>query len=131
MRLKLAARKSDLARLQAYLVGAALEAQDPSLQVEYRFRESLGDKNLTDPLWQAPEKGVFTEDFHRDLVEGAADLVVHSWKDLPVAEKPETMVAACLERADSRDLLLFKRSSSPRVATAGAWRCSAHPRAAA
>jgi hydroxymethylbilane synthase len=119
MRLKLAARKSDLARLQAHLVGAALQAQDPSLQVEYRFRESLGDKNLTDPLWQAPEKGVFTEDFHRDLVEGAADLVVHSWKDLPVAEKPETLVAACLERADSRDLLLFKRSARARVAHSG------------
>ena len=130
MRLKLAARKSDLARLQAYLVGTALEAQDPSLQVDARFRESLGDKNLTDPLWQAPEKGVFTEDFHRDLVEGAADLVVHSWKDLPVAEKPETMVAACL-RADSRDLLLFKRSSSPRVAHSGRLAVLAHPRASA
>jgi hydroxymethylbilane synthase len=119
VRLTIASRKSDLARLQAYLVGDALQAQDPGLQVEYRFRESLGDKNLTDPLWQAPEKGVFTEDFHRDLVEGAADLVVHSWKDLPVEEKPGTVVAACLQRADSRDLLLFKRSARARVAHGG------------
>lgn len=110
--IKIGARKSDLARLQAYLVGDALKAH--GFSVQYIFRESLGDKNLENPLWKMPEKGVFTEDFFQDLVSGALDLVVHSWKDLPTEEKPETLIAATLPRADQRDLLLFKKTSHGR-----------------
>lgn len=114
LRLKISARKSDLARLQAFQVGEALKAQNPSLEIEYSFRESLGDKNLVDPLWKIPEKGVFTEDFLQDLLEGKTDLVVHSWKDLPTEKKAQTMIAATLPRADARDLLLMKKSSQGR-----------------
>jgi hydroxymethylbilane synthase len=107
MRLRISARKSDLARLQAYQVGQALGGD-----VDYLFRESLGDKNLNDPLWKMPEKGVFTEDFQTDLLQGKTDMVVHSWKDLPLlkADAP-TEIIATLPREDARDLLLFKNSS--------------------
>lgn len=111
MKLKLSSRQSVLAKTQAYQVGAALEKHHPNLSVEYLFRESLGDKNLKDPLWKMPEKGVFTEDFYLDLKEGRTDLVVHSWKDLPTAGKPDTEIAGTLPRADQRDLLLLKKSS--------------------
>ena len=111
MKLRLSSRKSALAQAQAYQVGLALEKAHPGLQIEYCFRESLGDKNLTDPLWKMPEKGVFTEDFFQDLKENKTDLVVHSWKDLPTEEKEETRIVATLPRADQRDLLLFKKSS--------------------
>jgi hydroxymethylbilane synthase len=110
--IKIGARKSDLARLQAYLVGEALRQQGH--EIEYVFRESLGDKNLNDPLWKMPEKGVFTQDFFQDLVKGELDLVVHSWKDLPTEENKQTFIAATLPRADQRDLLLFKKSSQGR-----------------
>lgn len=118
MRIKIAARRSDLARLQAYLVGEALQKAEPSLEISYEFKESLGDKNLNDPLWKMPQKGVFTEDFTADLVNQRVDLVVHSWKDLPYEESPQTEIAATLPRADVRDLLLFKKSSRPRLASA-------------
>lgn len=108
MRLKISARKSDLARLQAYMVGDALKKKHPHLDIEFRFKESLGDINLTDPLWKIPEKGVFTEDFYGELKRGEADMVVHSWKDLPTEHKPDTVIAATLPRADQRDLLLLK-----------------------
>ena len=111
MKLRLSSRQSALAQIQAYQVGAALEKAHAGLEIEYLFRESLGDKNLTDPLWKMPEKGVFTEDFFRDLTENKTDLVVHSWKDLPTAEKEETRIVATLPRADQRDLVLFKKSS--------------------
>ncbi len=111
MKLRLSSRQSALAQIQAYQVGAALEKAHFGLEIEYLFRESLGDKNLTDPLWKMPEKGVFTEDFFRDLTEHKTDLVVHSWKDLPTVEKEETRIVATLPRADQRDLLLFKKSS--------------------
>jgi len=115
MRLKIAARHSDLARLQAYLVGDALKKSQPSLDIEYQFRASLGDKNLSDPLWKMPEKGVFTEDFLMDLNEGVCDLVVHSWKDLPTEERKTTEIVSTLPRADARDILLIKRSSFEKI----------------
>lgn len=109
MRLVLGARQSDLARLQGYLVADALRAH--SVETEFVFRESLGDKNLTDPLWKMPEKGVFTQDFYVDLMSGKFDFIVHSWKDLPVEPTPGTEIVATLPRADQRDLVLFKKSS--------------------
>lgn len=111
MLIRIASRSSFLAKWQAYEVGWALLAAFPDARIEYQFRESLGDKNLTDPLWKMPEKGVFTEDFYSDLVENRCDLIVHSWKDLPTEEKEKTFIAATLARADQRDLLLFKKSS--------------------
>lgn len=115
MRLRIGARRSDLARLQAFEVGERLRAAKPDLEIEYSFTESLGDKNLTDPLWKMPEKGVFTEDLSRGLRDGSLDLVVHSWKDLPIEERPGSFIAATLERADARDLILFKRENLPLI----------------
>jgi hydroxymethylbilane synthase len=57
-----------------------------------------------------PERGVFTEDFLVDLERGHFDLVVHSWKDLPLEERPSTSIVATLARADQRDLLLVRRN---------------------
>lgn len=108
MRLNILARKSDLARLQAYQVGDALKNQYPHLNVQYEFRASLGDQNQHDPLWKMPEKGVFTEDFLQDLIDGSADLVVHSWKDLPTEPREHTEIVATLQRADMRDVLLVR-----------------------
>jgi hydroxymethylbilane synthase len=110
MRLKISARKSDLARLQAYFVADALKEKHPHLEFEFLFKESLGDKNLIDPLWKIPQKGVFTEDFHGELLRDETDMVVHSWKDLPTEHKSDTVIAATLPRADQRDLLLIKKS---------------------
>lgn len=115
MGLLLASRQSDLARLQAYQVGQALTAIGQT--VIYHFRESLGDINQDDPLWQMPEKGVFTEDFREGLIKGQWDMVVHSWKDLPIDSLPETEIVATLPRADARDVFLCKRS---RLKTASA-----------
>lgn len=115
MRLRISARKSDLARLQAYMVGDALKKTQPGLEIEYRFKESLGDKNLTDPLWQIPEKGVFTEDFYSELLKEETDMVVHSWKDLPTEGKSDTQIVATLPRADQRDLLIVKKSHLEKI----------------
>ncbi len=113
--LRVASRQSDLARIQAYLVAEALRRAHPGILVEHHFRESLGDQNQSDPLWKMPERGVFTQDFLGSLISGDTDLVVHSWKDLPVEDRPETEIVATLPRADARDLLLVKRSTWARV----------------
>lgn len=121
MRINIGSRKSDLARLQAYRVGEAIQKKlgSDSVEIIFHFKESLGDKNLTDPLWKMPEKGVFTEDFYQDLLTGQVDMVVHSWKDLPTEGKPETEIYATLPRADQRDLLLVKKNHLNKVQQQG------------
>lgn len=106
MRLRLASRKSDLARWQAVQVARALEQLPSRPSIEFLFKSSLGDQNLDLPLAGMGAKGVFTEDFYADLVNGQCDLVVHSWKDLPVEERSDTHIALTLKRADPRDVLL-------------------------
>lgn len=119
MRLKIAARRSALARIQAQMVARTLQDRFPDLIIDFHFRESLGDQNQTQPLWQMPEKGVFTADLRTELLAGGCDLVVHSWKDLPVETGPETAVVATLPRADVRDLLLIRNDRWPVVVETG------------
>jgi hydroxymethylbilane synthase len=119
MRVTIASRRSDLARIQAYQVGEALQTADPQIDINYSFHESLGDRNQNDPLWQMPEKGVFTQDFREGLLRGDYDLVVHSWKDLAIEEDPETEIAATLPRADARDVLLVNEERWPEVERSG------------
>ncbi|MBI1765293.1 MAG: hydroxymethylbilane synthase [Acidobacteria bacterium] len=119
--IRIAARRSVLARLQAALVGAALQQAQPDLTINYQFRASLGDQRPDEPLWQMPEKGVFTEDLRAELLAGRCDLVVHSWKDLPIEEHPQTCLAATLPRADQRDLLLVNAKRWERVRAHGSF----------
>ncbi len=119
MRVTIGSRRSDLARIQAYRVGEALRATHPQIDISYSFHESLGDKNLNDPLWKMPEKGVFTQDFREGLLRGDFDLVVHSWKDLAIEVDPETEIIATLPRADARDLLLVREDRWAEVEASG------------
>lgn len=110
MRVKIASRRSDLARIQAYLVGQELQKKNPQLEIEYIFRESFGDQNLDVALTESQSKGLFTEDFYQGLCDGTFDLVVHSWKDLPTEAREKTAVVATLPREDMRDLLLVPKT---------------------
>lgn len=107
--LRLSSRKSSLAKIQAYLVGNALQKIEPDLRVEYIFKESTGDKDLTSPLWKMSGKGIFTRDFRDAILSEDIDLVVHSWKDIDLEQNDETKIISVLDRADQRDFLLFKR----------------------
>ena len=122
MRVVLAARRSALARLQAHLVAGALRRARPDIEIAFRFRESLGDRQLDVPLWQMPEKGVFTEDLREELLAGSCDLAVHSWKDLPIEGQARTAIVATLPRADARDLLLVREDRWADVERGGAIR---------
>ena len=117
MRLKLASRKSDLARLQLQTVGKYLEEKLQAIP-EYIYSESFGDKNLDIDLAGSENKGLFTKDFYDAIVNQEVDMVVHSWKDLPI-EDNETTIALTLPRHDARDLLLVKKSSIEKIKTSG------------
>lgn len=119
MRLKIASRRSDLARWQAVQVGRTLEQHPLKPQIDFIFKASLGDQNLDLPLASMGSKGVFTEDFYGDLINEQCDLVVHSWKDLPVDERESTHIAMTLPRADVRDLLLVPNAAWEKAALEG------------
>jgi len=100
------------------LVARAFQTHFPDFDIELLTRASAGDRDETTPLAALPDKGAFTADLSDALLSGQADLVVHSWKDLPLEDRPGTIVAATLERADPRDVLLVRRdilSARPRT----------------
>ena len=108
--LVIGARASVLAQVQARLVGDALLARHPGLEVVYSFITSPADRELDTPLPELLRRGGFSGDLGVALRADAIDIAVHLWKDLPFATHPLTHVAATLPRADTRDLLLVKRS---------------------
>jgi hydroxymethylbilane synthase len=109
MRLTLLSRGSDLAVLQARLVARALQSHAAAVQVTLETRATEGDRDRSAPLATSPDKGLFTADLSDALALGHADLVVHSWKDLPIDGRADTVVAGTLPRADPRDVLLVRR----------------------
>jgi hydroxymethylbilane synthase len=117
VRVRLISRSSALAVLQAALVERALRERWPSLAVERSTWSSEGDRDRTVDLSASASKGLFTADLSQALLDADADAVIHSWKDLPIAGRPETRIAATLERADPRDVLLVRRESVDRRPT--------------
>ena len=111
VRVKIASRASSLARLQTALVERALGAAHPQLEIECVTRTSAGDQDQTSPLWKLPDKGAFTADISQALVAGDADIVVHSFKDLPIEMPAGLYFAGALPRADARDVVLIKQSA--------------------
>lgn len=107
--IRIGARRSPLARVQAEQVGRALQAADASLRIEYCFIEASGDRSAEPSAAVVTARGGFTEDLGQMLDDGSIDLAVHSWKDLPLQQRAGTEVMATLPRADARDVLLIRR----------------------
>jgi len=110
-RLRIATRKSPLALWQANHVRDALIARHPELDVELLTMTTQGDKILDTPLAKVGGKGLFVKELETGMLEGRADLAVHSMKDVPV-EFPEGLgLAAVLPREDPRDVLISNTCS--------------------
>jgi hydroxymethylbilane synthase len=101
--IRIATRKSPLALWQAHYVKDALQAAHPGLQVELITMVTKGDIILDTPLAKVGGKGLFVKELEVAMLEGRADLAVHSMKDVPV-DFPEGLglVTIC-ERDDPRD----------------------------
>ena len=82
--LRIATRKSPLALWQANFVKDRLEALHPDLQVELVPMSTQGDKILDTPLATVGGKGLFVKELETAMLEGRADIAVHSMKDVPV-----------------------------------------------
>ena len=108
MRLRVATRGSTLARWQADHVVALLARSDPDLEVEVVVVETGGDRRRDVPIWELGGKGAFVKEVQAAVLEGRADIAVHSAKDLPSATPDGLVIAAVPERADVRDALVGK-----------------------
>jgi hydroxymethylbilane synthase len=101
--LRIATRKSQLALWQAEYVKAELKKYHPQLTVELVPLTSRGDKILDVPLAKVGGKGLFVKELEQALLEGDADIAVHSMKDVPMEFPDGLGLAVICEREDARD----------------------------
>jgi len=83
--LRIATRKSALAMWQAEHVASRLQAIHPDLTVELVGMMTRGDIILDTPLAKVGGKGLFVKELETGMLEGVADIAVHSMKDVPMA----------------------------------------------
>jgi hydroxymethylbilane synthase len=98
--IRIATRASALARWQAERVGSRLG------DVEYVLVTTTGDRDQTSEIHAIGGQGVFTKEVQQAVLDGRADVAVHSAKDLPPLTPAGLIVAAVPERGDPRDALV-------------------------
>ena len=106
MRIRAATRGSELARWQAEHVAALLREVDPGIEVELVVVDTQGDRRTDVPIYELGGKGVFAKEVQAAVLDGRADVAVHSAKDLPSVVVPGLVIAAVPERGDPRDALV-------------------------
>jgi len=104
--LRIGTRASSLALWQARHAAALIGAQRAAPAIELEEITTAGDAQSQVPLWQLGGRAFFTREIDRALLEGRADVAVHSLKDLPTRLEDGLVLAATLTRADPRDALL-------------------------
>jgi hydroxymethylbilane synthase len=107
--LRLATRGSALALAQSRIVADGLRAAWPELGVELVTVVTEGDRRRDVPAAALGGKGIFTAAVQQAVLDGRADLAVHSAKDLPAAQVPGLVLAAVPRRDDPRDVLLARQ----------------------
>ncbi|MBL6745420.1 MAG: hydroxymethylbilane synthase [Pseudomonadales bacterium] len=101
--LRIATRESPLALWQANFVKDALNQHHPALFVELVPMTTRGDQILDSPLAKVGGKGLFVKELEKAMLDGRADIAVHSMKDVPM-EFPEGLgLAVICEREDPAD----------------------------
>ena len=111
-RLVIATRKSALALWQAQHVRSRLAALYPSCAVELLGLTTQGDRVTDQPLADIGGKGLFIKELEQAMLEGRADLAVHSLKDVPMDMPGGFALGAIMTREDPRDALVSRRCRS-------------------
>ena len=110
--LRIATRKSPLAMWQAEFVRDRLQTIHAGLEVTLLTLSTRGDRILDTPLAKVGGKALFVKELEQALMDGKADIAVHSTKDVPV-DLPEGLeLAVILERHDPRDALVSNHYAS-------------------
>jgi hydroxymethylbilane synthase len=108
-RLVIATRRSALALWQAGHVKQLLEARHAGLEVELLPMSTRGDELLNERLDNLGGKGLFVKELESAMLEGRADLAVHSMKDVPAELPPGFSLVATIARQDARDAFVSSK----------------------
>jgi hydroxymethylbilane synthase len=121
--IRIATRRSPLAKWQANHVADLLRAREPGLEVRLHELVTKGDRILEVPLAEVGGKGLFVKEIEDALLQDDAEIAVHSMKDLPAVVAPGLVIGAVPEREDPRDALCSPRHGTleklPRGARVG------------
>lgn len=110
--IRIATRKSPLALWQAEHVAERLERTFPGCRTELVKMTTQGDKILDAPLAKIGGKGLFVKELEQGMLDGLADIAVHSMKDVPVEFPDGLHLAAILTREDPTDAFVSKHYST-------------------
>lgn len=110
--IRIATRQSPLALWQAEHVAERLQQAFPGLKTELVKMVTRGDKILDAPLAKVGGKGLFVKELEQGMLEGNADIAVHSMKDVPVEFPDGLHLAVILEREDPTDAFVSNRYRS-------------------
>lgn len=110
--IRIATRQSPLALWQAHYVRDRLLACHPDLTVELVTMVTKGDIILDTPLAKVGGKGLFVKELEVAMLEGRADIAVHSMKDVPVAFPDGLGLVTICEREDPRDAFVSNKFNS-------------------
>lgn len=109
--LRIATRSSAQARAQSEFVASLITNTSPNVDVEYVYVDTQGDLNATTPLHQMGGQGVFVKEVQRAVLDGRADIAIHSAKDLPSQPAEGLVIGAIGERRTPNDALVGKSLS--------------------
>jgi hydroxymethylbilane synthase len=110
--IRIATRKSPLALWQAEHVAARLSQAFPEIKTQLVTMVTKGDKILDAPLAKVGGKGLFVKELEQGMLDGIADIAVHSMKDVPVEFPQGLHLAVILEREDPTDAFVSNRYQS-------------------
>lgn len=110
--IRIATRASALALAQTQIVGEAIKQQCPQVDVEVKTISTAGDRDRVSPLWTMSGTGFFTTQVEQALVDGDADIAVHSFKDLPTVMNAGLTIGAVLERQFPEDVFVTSRHAT-------------------
>ena len=105
----IATRESALALWQARHIASMLQEREPGLNVSLLGVTTEGDRRLEASLAKIGGKGLFVKELEQALIDGRADIAVHSMKDVPMRLPDGFQIAAMLARDEVRDAFVSNR----------------------
>lgn len=110
--IRVGSRDSALAVAQTMILVNKMKFKNPDITFELVTMKTMGDKILDRNLYDIGGKGLFVKELDRALLDGRVDIVIHSLKDLPLEINKDLPLVGFSERADPRDVIVYKKNST-------------------
>ena len=112
MKIRVGSRESKLAVVQSEMVIEKIKKACPDAEIELITMKTTGDIILDRTLDKVGGKGLFVKELEKALLENRVDLVVHSFKDVPMLVNEELPIIGVMKRHDPRDVMVFRKNEN-------------------